>query len=228
MREGIKLYFSFLTSSKKLVHAADAYTKRCPVLSHMVCKKYANIRSASIARILLIIISALTLKSCVTLEQARLGKSKVELTQGDLSRLNGDYDIRSPNNSQYLLSWVLAHSECCSKDTSGTLNDRVAIQVLTDNKIKVTVIEDYKKVKTKTLKGSLNDGYFECSVSYVSPFWLLINGYTRQKLRIGLLPDGNLVADTAHETLGLLVLVPFTGERYAKYNLEFARKESGN
>ncbi len=178
----------------------------------------------TIARIVLVYVFHLTLMSCVTLQQSTLKKQKVELTKSDLNQLNGDYELLPTDNSTYRLPLVLVYNKCCGYDTVSDEKDRVSLQVLTNNRIRVMIISDNKIVKKKILRGKMKDGYFECNSSYLSPFWVVVNAYTRQKIRIGLLADGSLVVDAARETWGFLVFMPFTGHRDKVNNLEFPRK----
>ena len=182
----------------------------------------------TLVRVVLVFGFHLTLTSCVTLQQSTLGKQKVELTKSDLSQLNGDYELLPKDHSTHRLPFVLIYDKCCGYDTIRDVKDRVSLQVLANNRIRVIIVNDNKIVKKRILSGRIKDGYFECNSSYLSPFWVLVNGYNRQKIRIGLLPDGSLVVDVARETWGFLVFMPFTGYRDKANSLEFPRKNGSS
>ncbi|NOS92107.1 MAG: hypothetical protein HOP30_09310 [Cyclobacteriaceae bacterium] len=163
--------------------------------------------------------------SCVTLQRPNLGKQKIELTKNNLDQLNGDYDLKSKDNSNYRLPFVLIYYHCCGYDTIIDQGDRVSLQVLTNNRIRITIVDDNEIVRTKILKGEIKDGYFEYNSIHLSSFWVLLNAYTRKKMRIGLLPDGSLVVDVARVSWGLLVLMPITGYSEKASDIEFSKKD---
>ena len=179
-------------------------------------------------KIILFFTCSLTLTSCITLQRPNLDKQKVELTKNNFDQLNGDYDLKSKDNSNYRLPFALIYNHCCGYDTIIDQGDRVSLQVLTKNRIRITIVDDNEIVKTKILKGDIKDGYFEYNSIHLSSFWVLLNAYTRKKMRIGLLPDGSLVVDVARVSWGLLVLMPITGYRDRASNIEFSKKNDSS
>jgi len=168
----------------------------------------------------------ISLTSCVNLKPADFNKEKIQLSAEELSKLNGSYSIYSLDNS-ITLPRCLVYNFTFNQNNLPNEGDRVNLEISSKNRINVTIYDDNSIVKKKKLKGTIRNGYFESSSCYLDPFYFLIYAVTKQKTRIGLLTNGNLIIDSGRSTRGFMFFfMPFAGADDYDQNKEFKRLHS--
>jgi hypothetical protein len=147
------------------------------------------------------------------------------LTSHDLNKFDGDYEIISVDTSHITLLYALANS---TKDypRQADKNDKMNLKAIDDRHLKASVYHNGSVLKTKIIKGRLSQNYFQFKLKKLAPFLFIINGYSTQVNRIGLLRNGDLLLDTDHGGILLLVIMPTFGSGTQEYNIKFKRKYS--
>lgn len=172
---------------------------------------------------LIILTITILVTSCRSLKPIVQTDSLQTLGANDLAKFNSDYEIFSVDTSFRTSEFVLAYSGKFNFENLPKGNDRINLFSTDSKHLKVTVYKDDKVVKTKIIKGRLSQNYFQFKLTHIS-FHLVINGYSTQKSRIGLLKNGDLTLDTDGGGVLLLVVFPTFGSGAELYNLVFKRK----
>jgi hypothetical protein len=174
----------------------------------------------------LLIVTMLLLTSCAKpLLAGSTFTDRHELSAASLSEINGDYEIVTIDTARRTLTASFMPDKRYHFGNLPGQDDKISIKVISDNKIKMTLIDNGKIIRKRTIKYNLIDNCLEFNRSYISPFWVIINGYTNSIVRIGLLADGNLTMDISVLTIGFIGILPFTGAGETEYNLIYARKK---
>lgn len=179
----------------------------------------------------IILTTAILASSCATLKPIVQNDSLQSVSESDISKFNGDYEIFSTDSSFRTSEFALTYSSKFDFKNLPNTNDRINLHSIDSRHLKVTVYKNDKEIKTKIIKGHLSQNYFQFKLTHIStirPFYFLLNGYATQKNRIGLLKSGDLTLDTDGGGVLLLVIMPIFGSGGELYNLVFKRKNGSN
>jgi hypothetical protein len=174
------------------------------------------------------------LVSCNSLTPVTQNNLLQTLSSGELSKLDGDYEVISTDTSYPTLARALTFTDKKRlndfRRAGQSLKDfRLNIKSLNKRHLKITVYSQNKIIKTKTIKGELSDNYFQFKMSKISPvfpLYLILNLYKKQKNRIGLTKGGDLLLDSYEGGVLLLIFMPTFGGDTDSYNLIFRRKNA--
>jgi hypothetical protein len=175
----------------------------------------------------ILLIIAILASSCSALKLLVHNDSLQTLTENDLSKFDGDYEIFSIDSSFRTSEFALTYSSKFDFKNLPNTNDRINLLSTDRRHLKVTVYKNDKVIKTKIIKGYLSQSYFHFKLSNIStirPFYFILNGYATQRNRIGLLKNGDLTLDSDGGAALLLVIMPIFGSGTELYNLVFKRK----
>lgn len=179
----------------------------------------------TISKLLILLVTVLLLTSCAEpLLKANNSENRHKLSGTDLSNINGDYEIITVDTVGTTLTAAFMPDKLFHFENLPDTNDKISIQVVATNKIRMMLIDDGNVIRQRTIKFILTDNHIEFKRSYISPFWLLINGHTNAIVRLGLTTEGNLTMYISVVTIGFLGFIPFTGAGDTQYNLVYARK----
>ncbi len=179
---------------------------------------------------LVFFIITILVSSCNTIKPIVQNDSLQTLTENDLSKFNGDYGIFSTELSSTTSEFALTYGRKFDLQSLPKTNDRINLASMDHKHLKVSVYKNDKLVKTKIIRGYLAQNYFQYKLTHLSflhPFYFIINGYSTQRNRIGLLKNGDLTLDTETGGVLLLVVMPTFGSGDAHYNIVFKRKNGG-
>lgn len=167
--------------------------------------------------------------SCASFSDKMIKNDKTVLTENDLSRLEGRYElfahvkyyekgnvgkVDSDDVKQYSnLNRFLKDSK-----TEYNLKEKysVEIKLFNPNKIKFITLKDHVKTDSIELGGKLKKGLFyldnKCLKRNGVPY--IFGGYTNYKTRIGLSKDHNLIVNYAYDNSGALLFFIWAGSSY--------------
>ncbi len=172
-----------------------------------------------------VIATVLLLTSCAKpLLTAIDNHDRIKLDQTTLNRLTGDYEIMTIDTLRTTLPSSFMNDKTFHFENLPGKDDKVSIEIIDGNKMKMTLIDNGQVIKQKTIKFKLTDNYIEYRRNYISLFLVIINGSSSTQARIGLLTNGNITMDMSFMRMGFLGLIPFTGGSTVDYNLIYARK----
>ena len=169
------------------------------------------------------------LSSCVLFQPLPLkpihnSDSVQRIDKSNFSKFNGNYEIVSVDSSSDKLDYTFTYKyNYLLKDLPGK-NRYVNLSVIDDRHLKATLYTDNKKVKSKTIKGRINNNYFEFHKTHITLKYVIII-WAQQTNRIALSPEGDLYLDTNRGAVGFLLIIPipFSGSSMDTYNLKFKR-----
>jgi len=172
----------------------------------------------------LLLIPSLFLASCITtLKPTTPNDSRLPINKTSITKLNGDYNTRSKNNSVISLDWALTFNKDISV-RSQIIPSKVTIAAIDERHIKVMLYNGDSLIKTRVIKGKIKDDYFTFKQRSISPFWFIINGFGKNKTRLGLLNTGDLIVDSRSVIVATLIILPFSGGRKEEYNMIFNKQ----
>ncbi len=169
--------------------------------------------------------------SCSSLKPITQNDSVQTLAYNDISKFDGDYEIFSNDTSNTTLAYALTYS---NKDYFNHFVEKdytINLTSIDSRHLKVTVFSKGSAIKIKIIKGQLYQNYFQFTlrnISSIPPFYIILNRYRRQKNRIGLQKNGDLILDTNEGGVILLVIMPTFGTGVELGNLKFKRKRSSS
>lgn len=161
--------------------------------------------------------------SCKTLEPIKKNDALQNLSSNDLSKLDGDYEIFTKDTFFKTLEYTLTYNSMFSRKNLPTEKDKINLKAINNNTLKATVYKNGKIIKTKIIKGKIEQNFFQYRLQRFS-FRLIFNTYGTQNNCIGLLPNGDLYVDTVYGGVLLLVFIPTIGTGSELYGLVFKRK----
>lgn len=181
------------------------------------------------------------MSSCASLKNTVINDNGIKLSESNLTLLNGKY-VRKPINDDYERKGLILDEDkdlfhfffgntyssfFCSSCKDG--GDFIELEVL--NKEKILVSFPYvnhsgkKTVKSKILKGKLQNGYFEFNRNaMLMPFGLL-NLYANSKHRIKLSNENDLIFDYVQVTSGTVYVIFPMCNKIEINNIRFKRIE---
>jgi hypothetical protein len=173
--------------------------------------------------------------SCTTLKPIVQNDSIAVLTSNNIEKFNGEYDILSSDTSYPTLAYALTFLDNKYLNDFNHLNNlferdmKITIRAIDNTHLKVAVYSKNNVVKSRVLKGRVFENYFHFTItklSSISPFYLVLNRYRKQKNRIGVYKNGDLTLDNLEGGALLLIIMPtFTGGN-DRYNLIFKKRNS--
>ncbi len=167
----------------------------------------------------------LFLGSCAPFNHAPGHSELNSLTEENLSSLNGEYSIFSTDTTYRTLEYSLMMTSNFNMLKHPEEGDYIGIKYLGDNTIEANLFVGDSLAQTEKLKGRIKNGYFYLKpMRSVSPFYLLLNGYTSQRTRIGLLENNNLILDNYSGGCAFLVIFPIMCADGGAYNAEYAKR----
>lgn len=163
------------------------------------------------------------LVSCVSLKAPVEQESRVALTSEQLQLLNGEYEILSDGNSHILLDYCLLGKRKFDLINRPGPTDRIRIEAISKDRLKVTMLQGQETLKQKKIKGKLVGGYYVFKSNQLLPL-IAINIYGHQEVRLGLNAERNLTVQFAGTTVVFIVVVPVTGGKNEEDHLVFKRR----
>jgi len=173
---------------------------------------------------LLLTFISLIIFSCSSLRNANDNQNKINLVDTNIISLAGRYEVsvkdtfREKNAS---LTWDIFDRGYNPKSN----HDFIEIEIQSSRQIKVSYWDSLTLIKSKAFKGRLKNGYFNFKRRYLIAPTIVINLYRNRVLRIGLLPNKNLITDYHQISLGTFYLILPYLERKKEYAVEFKRIE---
>jgi len=180
-----------------------------------------------------LIIAALWIVSCNSLKPITQNNQRLALAPSDVKKFDGDYELALADSSFPNLAYALtftAKKEFANNNRRKKLKSgdyRVNLQSIDATRLKITVYHNEKVVKTKIIRGIVHDEYFHFTLTKlfpVKPFYLLLTVGRKQKNRIGLLQNGDLIMDFYDGGILFLGLMPTFGGDWDQYDLIFKRR----
>jgi hypothetical protein len=160
---------------------------------------------------------------CVGLKAPVVRDGRVALPSNQLHLLNGEYELLSTDTSYLMLDFCLLGKQKYDLINRPGASDRMRIEALPKDRIKVARLQGEKVFKQKTIKGKLVDGYYVFKSSQLLPL-IAINVYGQQEVRLGLNTAQSLTVQLAGSTVVFIVFVPVTGGKQEEDHLVFRRK----
>ncbi|MBW1657377.1 hypothetical protein [Flavobacterium quisquiliarum] len=179
--------------------------------------------------ILYAFLSFLLFSSCASFSDKMVKDNKENLSENDLSKLEGTYelfpDLRYNKkgsaeliNSQDSkvrrdLNYFVSFKETKQSDFGVYLVD---IKFISGNKLKFTTKKDNVEIESFEVGGKLKKGLFYLDNRYLKrngiPY--LAGGYTNYKTRIGLAKDNGLLVNYAYDNSGAILFLFWAGSDY--------------
>lgn len=178
---------------------------------------------------------ALYLFSCHSIKPIVQNNLLQSLNAADLAKLDGEYEIISSDTSYPTLARALTFTDkkyLINFDQLHQLvekNVRLKITSLDATHLKINVYNNEGIVKTKVIKGELDQNYFvfrQTKISPIVPFFFILSLVKKQENRIGLTKSGDLLLDSYEGGVLLFLFMPTFGGDAESYNLIFRRKKS--
>lgn len=141
-----------------------------------------------------------------------------------LALLNGDYRLLSVDSNLVRLDYALTYKELYKYNQFPDTSDFVRLQVVDDQHITVRVFKKGNLVKTKTIEGVFQNGYFQFHSEHLSwraVFWV----HLLQTNRLTLTASSDLLLDNNYGGIGffLILPIPLSGSSSDNYNLVYKR-----
>lgn len=142
------------------------------------------------------------------------------------SKFNGDYQILSVDSNSSTLGYAFTYKPIFDFRKLPGKNDYINLSAIDDRHIKATLHVNGKIVKSKTIKGKLNNNSFEFHTNHLSLRYIFFI-YRQQTNRISLSDEDDLFLDTNSGGIGFLLIlpIPLSGSSMDTYNLKFKRKK---
>lgn len=164
-----------------------------------------------------------TVSACATLKTSPISEHRIKLSEDSLALLNGTYSRTSLtkfNTATGDLFWnFYTRGYAIESDSLYA----VTIEVLDATHINVSLFENDRMLRSKTLRGKLKNGYFEMRLrKFILPA-VYLNCCRSTKFRIGLQENMHLITDYEQISWGTgFVLIPFYNKETA-FNIEYER-----
>jgi hypothetical protein len=195
-----------------------------------------------INKIIVVLIFNGLFMGCSTFKEPVKNSNGMALTSENLNQLNGFYKRYSIENSDEIKGDSIENSDETKGDLFSLLflffkhekgqYDMVELEVINNHRIKVSLLRNHTPIKAIKMRGRIRENTFEFKRrNIIIPFFphpftvpLVVGGYSDQKTRLRILPNGNLSADSKSTSYGLLMtFIPFSRETGEKSNIEFER-----
>lgn len=163
------------------------------------------------------------LGGCVSLKAPVEQEGRIALTSDQLHLLNGEYEILSDGNSHIMLDYCLLGKQKFDLINRPGLTDRIRIEAISKDRLKVTMLHGQEAAKHKKIKGKLVGGYYVFKTNQLLPL-IAINIYGHQEVRLGLNAERSLTVQFAGTTVVFVVVVPVTGGKNEEDHLVFKRR----
>lgn len=164
--------------------------------------------------------------SCSTFIEPIEYSNLAELTPDKLNILNGDYKRKTVNQANITNADLFNSFFMFFKDKGkDNQNDVVKLEVLKQNKIKVSLIKNGVTFKSRKMKGKLLKNTFDFNRrNLIIPLFPLAIYYDK-KARISIKKNGNLMVDTKETGYGTFIFFPFCGSN-EYYGAEFEKVDN--
>jgi len=179
----------------------------------------------------------LLFSSCASFSDKMMRENKESLSQNDLSKLGGTYElypdlkynekgnaeliVSSDSKARQGLDYFVFSKEIKYDDNAVYL---VEIKLVNQNKLRFTAKKDNVEIENIELGGKLKNGFFYLDNKYLKrngiPY--LAGGYTNHKTRIGLAKDNGLLVHYCYDNSGAILFLFWAG---SDYNLGFHFKK---
>lgn len=147
-----------------------------------------------------------------------------QMSEQDLSRLNGRYATTSTDSTHKHLEYNLMLDETLNNRRGAGRVGEIVVEMISPTRCRLSLYEGEKCHRSKVVRGNWQQPYFVFRRQYkIGSFWGLFNGLNFTDARIALHRDGDLVVD--YETGGIvfLLLIPLGGAGDTGYDLKFRR-----
>ncbi|AWK03895.1 hypothetical protein HYN56_06490 [Flavobacterium crocinum] len=178
--------------------------------------------------ILYAFLSFFLFSSCASFSDKMVKNNKENLSENDLSKLEGTYElfpdlrynekgsaelINSQDSRVSDLNYFVSFKET-KQDGFGSYF--VDINFVSGNKLKFTTKKDNVEIESFEVGGKLKNGLFYLDNRYLKrngiPY--LAGGYTNYKTRIGLAKDDGLLVNYAYDNSGAILFLFWAGSDY--------------
>jgi hypothetical protein len=168
--------------------------------------------------------SSCTLFRPLPLEPIHNDKSVQRIGKSDLSRFNGDYEILSGDSSSFTLDYTFTCKSLFNLKKLPGEKDYINLSALNEKHIKATLFVNDKIVKSKIVKGHMDNNYFKFHTTHFSLKYIFIL-YRQQTNRLALSNEEDLFLDTNSGGIGFLLImpIPLSGSSADTYNLKFKK-----
>jgi hypothetical protein len=173
--------------------------------------------------------SSCTLFRPLPLEPIHNSDSVQKTEKSDLSKFNGDYEILSVDSNSSTLDYTFTYKSLFDLKKLPGKRDYINLSAINDNHIKATLFVNDKIVKSKIVKGRMNNNFFEFHTTHFSLKYVFII-YAQQTNRLALSKEDDLYLDTNSGGIGFLLIIPIplSGSSMDTYNLKFRRKNKSS
>ena len=169
----------------------------------------------------IVLLGTVFLYSCRSLKPIS-GKNTLEpITAKEIDKFNGYYGIVSTDSVYRTLENALTGKNFFNEDHVISASDKIQLQAIDKRHIRVSVFYGSSFVRTKILRGKVAQNYFVFSQIHIEPIYVILNGAGRQKNRIGMLENGDLILDTTWGGFLYLFVMPTFGTGDSFYDLKF-------
>lgn len=165
----------------------------------------------------------LFLFSCSSLKNVTHNDNKVILSQENLCKLDGEYELFANDTSVVSLDRALTLNKYWWGDFNEKKQYRLLIKTIDKNHIETTVFKNDKLIASKTSKLKIENGSLILKKNRVSPFYFIINVWGSMTTRLILLDNGNLMVDHDNFQVATLIIIPLTGDSEYCCGLVFKR-----
>ena len=192
---------------------------------HTIFSRSVDMRVIRITALLFSLISLLVLSSCATIKSTTKFNNQVELSSMNRYQIDGVYSVGSipaRDNSVQDLSWFIFDRDAFKNDTI----DRIAIASINEQQLLVAQYNDTNIVRTQIMQGKFKEGYFHFKRKSAFIPALIVNVFRNRKCRIGLLENGNIIADYKQVSVGTIWFIIPAYETVKHHSIEFERVDS--
>lgn len=167
--------------------------------------------------------------SCASFSDKMVKNNKENLSENDLSKLEGTYELfpdlqynekgsaelinSQDSRPRHNLNYFVSFKET-KQDGFGVY--LVDIKLISGNKLKFTTKKDNIEIESFEVGGKLKNGLFYLDNRYLKrngiPY--LAGGYTNYKTRIGLAKDNGLLVNYAYDNSGAILFLFWAGSDY--------------
>ena len=144
------------------------------------------------------------ISSCATLKESNLRQDRAFLTNDNYRLLNGTYKRISVNGDKANMDDLV----CVLFVKGQQKGDRVNLELIDNQQLKVTTLSDSKIEITKIYKGKIQNGQFVLKRKVEVVPLIVANYYRKRNARLCVLDSGDLVVDAKTFLFGLSLMLP--------------------
>ncbi len=148
----------------------------------------------------------------------------VKLTDSTLSELNGKYLIQSTDSSALLPSCLINNFHF-NWEYRADSSDYIKIEVINLRKVRINLYDNEKLVKSETIRGKVKNGSFVANPLFIDPFYFVLFGTAKYRLKIGLTTYDSLLVDGTRKSCAYFLFMPIAGDSIQFNEVKFDRHD---